>query len=419
MSTAEVIPLRTSKIDPITEDDQSSRKNLFRSAIDHPLFDFRLIVAVSAVLLFLGLMMVISSSSVTAAAVLEDPYYFGKKQLIFAAVGVAGACVLALLPEKFIKALAWPSLLLAVVLIALTFSPLGVEIAGNRNWLSFGPAFTQFQPSEFAKIAIILWGANDLANKRKVLTDIRQWIVYVVATFGMVGLVVLQKDAGTAIVMAAMILAVLIGVGAPLRLLLGLIVTAVGAVTILILTQPYRMSRILAFMDPDSDPLGLNLQPRRGIYALASGGWFGQGLGSSRQKWGLLAEAHTDYIFAIIGEELGLLGTLLVITLFTLLAMVGIRTASKSTSLFSKYIALGVVAWFTIQAFANIAVAIRIAPVLGIPLPMISYGGSSLMANLFALGLLIGCARREPEAVDLLTKTKTKPRVTSIVRTQT
>ena len=392
------------------------QKTFISAALDHPLFDYHLVIAASAVLLCLGLLMVISSSSVIAAAQTGNPYYFGERQLVFAVIGLMGAAVLALLPEKVLRGLSLPALLMAIVLIILTFTPLGVSVAGNNNWVSLGPSWTQFQPSEFAKLAIILWGAKDLAARRKHLDDIRQWLVYILASFTIVGLVVLQKDQGTAMVMAAMVILVLIAAGAPWRLLVGLIGMAAAGVVGLIIIQPYRMDRIWAFLNPDTDLLGMNLQPRRSIYALASGGWFGQGLGSSRQKWGLLAEAHTDYIFAIIGEELGLLGTLTVIALFVALAWAGIRVGSRSTSAFSRIVAMGVVAWFTVQAFVNIAVAIRAIPVMGVTLPMISYGGSSLMANLFAVGLLVGCARREPEAERVFLSRKRRPRIRTIVR---
>ena len=392
------------------------QKTFISAALDHPLFDYHLVIAASAVLLCLGLLMVISSSSVIAAAQTGNPYYFGERQLIFAVIGLMGAAVLALLPEKVLRGLSLPALLMAIVLIILTFTPLGVSVAGNNNWVSLGPSWTQFQPSEFAKLAIILWGAKDLAARRKHLNDIRQWLVYILASFTIVGLVVLQKDQGTAMVMAAMVILVLIAAGAPWRLLVGLIGMAAAGVVGLIIIQPYRMDRIWAFLNPDTDLLGMNLQPRRSIYALASGGWFGQGLGSSRQKWGLLAEAHTDYIFAIIGEELGLLGTLTVIALFVALAWAGIRIGSRSSSPFYRLVAMGVVAWFTVQAFVNIAVAIRAIPVMGVTLPMISYGGSSLMANLFAVGLLAGCARREPEAERVFLSRKRRPRIRTIVR---
>jgi cell division protein FtsW len=290
-------------------------------------------------------------------------------------------------------------------------------VAGNCNWLGFGPTWTQFQPSEFAKVALIIWGAHNLALRRRRLVDLRQWLVFVVASFTVVALVVLQKDQGTAVVMTGMIILVLIAAGAPWRLLIGLGVAAVLGLTALVLVQPYRMSRIQAFLDPASDPLGMNLQPTRGLYALASGGWFGQGLGASQQKWGQLVAAHTDYIFAIIGEELGLMGTLTVVGLFVILAYAGIRVALRSGSWFNRLVAVGVVAWFSVQGFVNIAVAIRLVPVMGVTLPMISYGGSSLMANLLALGLLAGCARRETGAAELLGRAG-RQRTRSIVRAQ-
>ncbi|MCL1906712.1 MAG: putative lipid II flippase FtsW [Propionibacteriaceae bacterium] len=397
--------------------DQSEKDTaLWRTTLAHPLFDYRVVIATSAVLLTLGLMMVISASSVTAAAQLHDPYYFGKRQIAFAVVGVLGAVFLARSSEKFTRFLGLPALVVAAVLIALTLTGFGVEIGGNRNWVQFGPEFTRFQPSEFAKLAIVLWGAHDLAKRSKVLTDLRHWAMFLAGTLGLVGLVFAQKDAGTALIMAAIVVIVAIVAGAPWRLLMALFVAAIGVVLLMLKMAPFRLQRILAYLDPLSDPYGMNLQPRRGIQALASGGWFGQGLGSSRQKWGLLAEAHNDYIFAIIGEELGLIGTLTVIFLFAALAFSGMRIALKSTSHFSRHVAVGVVAWMTVQSFANVAVATRMIPVLGIPLPMISYGGSSLMANLFAIGLLVGCARREPQAAKALAQQRTKARRQAVIK---
>ena len=392
--------------------------NIVRSALHHPLFSYRVVVTTSGLLLFLGLMMVMSSSSVIAAVDMEDPYYFVKKQIIFAGLGVVAAWILSRLSEKLISKSAWPVFLIAVLLLTMTISPLGVSVSGNQNWLSFGPAWTQFQPSEFAKVAIIVWGANDLARRGKYLRDLRQWLVFVFGAMSLTALVVFQKDQGTAMVFLAIMILILIAAGAPLRLLFSLIVTVGVGVVALIVYQPYRMARFWAFFNPEEDPMGLNLQSRRGVYALASGGWFGQGLGSSRQKWGLLAESHTDFVFAIIGEELGLVGTITVIGLFVVLALVGIRIATRSVSTFSRLIAVGVIAWLTVQAFVNIAVAIRLVPVMGITLPMISYGGSSLLANLAAIGLLAGCARREPEAAALLATRRHQPRWRTIVRTQ-
>ena len=394
----------------------SSPRTVIQAALSHPMFDYNLVIVTAVLLLCLGLMMVISASSVIAAVDMNDPYYFGKRQILFAIVGVLGAAVLSRFSERLLQVLAWPSLALAIILLLLTFSPLGVDVAGNQNWLVLGPSWTQFQPSEFAKLAIILWGANDLSRRRKHLIDMRQWLTYLVAVFTIIILVVVQKDLGTAIVMTGMVLLILMVAGAPWRLLAALVGAGILAVVVMIKLAPNRMSRILAFMDPNSDLLGSNLQPRRSLYALATGGWFGLGLGASRQKWGLLSEAHTDYIFAIIGEELGLVGTLTVIALFAALAFAGIRIARRSKSNLTLLVATGVVAWFTVQAFVNIAVAIRLIPVMGVTLPMISYGGSSLMANLFGIGLLIGCARREPDAVSWGLARKRVARSRSIIR---
>ena len=399
-----------SEVDP-----QPGPRTFLKSALSHPLFSYRLVVATAAVLASLGLLMVISSSSVLAGAD-GDPYYYGKRQLIFAVGGLVLGWAVSRLPEGFLKAIAWPVMLLAIILLVLTFTPFGVSVGGNLNWLRLGPSWTQFQPSEFAKLAIIVWGANDLAWRHKLLTNLKQWSIYLVMALTIVGLVVFQRDQGSAMVIAAIMIVVLVAAGAPWRLLVGLGTLVVTGVVGLILLQPYRMERIWNFLDPSLDPMGGNLQPQRSMYALASGGWFGQGLGASHQKWGLLAGAHTDYIFAIIGEELGLMGALTVITLFAILAYAGIRVANRSTSAFSRLVAIGVVGWFVVQGFANIAVAVRLIPVMGVTLPMISYGGSSLLANLLAVGLLAGCARREPEAALVLGKQSPGGRITSFVR---
>jgi len=400
-----------------TASSPTSAKTYLKAAFDHPLFSYRLIIATVAVLLSLGLLMVISSSSVLAGYA-GDPYYYGKRQLLFAIAGLALGWGVSRLPEGFLKAMAWPALLLAVALLVLTQTSLGVEQGGNLNWLKFGPEWTRFQPSEFAKLAIIVWGANDLAwrHQHRKLTDIRHWLIFIIMTFSIVVLVVAQKDQGTAMVIAAMILVIMVAAGAAWRLLIALGTLAAIGVTILIILQPYRMERIWAFLNPSLDPMGYNLQPTRSLYALASGGWFGRGLGGSLQKWGMLAGAHTDYIFAIIGEELGVFGALAVVALFAVLACVGIRIANRSATFFSRTVAIGVVSWFVVQGFVNIAVALRLVPVMGVTLPMVSYGGSSLLANLLAVGLLVGCARREPAAAAALAKRAPGGRITTFVR---
>lgn len=377
-------------------------RTMLRQGLGHPLMSYYVVVAVGALLLGLGLLIVISASSVRAAAIYGDPYHDGKRQIMFAVIGLIGAWLFSRFGQRFLQGLAWPALGLAIVLLIATMTPLGVSVSGNNNWLSFGPSWTQFQPSEFAKLALILWGAAELSRRGKHLVNLKSWTMFLVASFSIVGLVVLQQDLGSALVIAGIVVIIMVAAGAPWRLLGAIFGVGVVGLVGLIVTQPYRMSRIWALFHPSADQQGINLQAQRGLYALASGGWFGQGLGASRQKWGLLAEAQTDYIFAILGEELGLVGTLTVIGLFAALAWVGIRIALRSTTSFTRLLAIGVVAWYSVQGFLNIAVACRVFPTMGVTLPLISYGGSSLLANLLALGLLVGCARREPAAAAAL-----------------
>ena len=197
--------------------------------------------------------------------------------------------------------------------------------------------------------------------------------------------------------MGALVLAVLWYVGASWKVLGALVGGVAAAVGLLVVTSPYRMTRILGFFNQSVDQLGVNHQPIKAIFALASGGWWGLGLGASRQKWGGLVESHTDYMLAVIGEELGLIGTLSVLVLFFILGYAGFRIAMRSDIRFCRYAAAGITSWFMIQALLNIAVVLRMVPVIGVPLPLLSYGGSALMANLMALGVLLACARQEPE----------------------
>jgi cell division protein FtsW len=371
-----------------------------RNVLDHPLADFYLVVASGGVIVCLGVMMVISASSVDAAVSIGDPYYYGKKQILFAILGALGAWVMSRVPLPLLRWAAWPALVVAALLSLATRVPgIGIAVNGNYNWVSLGPTWATFQPSEFAKLALVLWCANFLAQRERLLEDLRQWFLYLMGPFVIICLVgVYQHDLGSALVIAAMVIGVLFMAGAPWRLigligLLGLLAAAA-----LIVMSPNRIHRFALFLSNDQDIEGGNMQPIRSVYALASGGLFGEGLGASRQKWGLLAEAHTDYIFAIIGEELGFVGAFTVIFLFFVLGFAGIRIARSVDDVFCRHVAAGVTAWFTVQAFVNIAVVLNLIPVMGVTLPMISYGGSSLLANLLGLGLLIRCARQEPDA---------------------
>lgn len=394
------------------------RFHLITDWLAHPRASFYLVLIPSVLLLALGMMMVLSASSVFAHVRFADAYYFVKRQIVFLVIGGVAAWWLARSSPRQLKILGWGGLALAFVLQLLTYTPLGFEIKGNRNWVQFGTSLFRVQPSELAKLVLIVWGADLLARKQKLLDQPKHLLVpFIPVAALLIGLVVLQHDLGTGMIMGAIVVAMLWYVGASWRVL-GSIGLGVGVVVLgLVATSGHRMDRILGFLNPAHDPMGVNLQPQRGIFALASGGWWGLGLGASRQKWGMLVEAHTDYVLAVIGEELGLIGTLLVLGLFLILGYAGLRIALRSDLLFCRYLAAGVTCWFMIQALVNVMVVLRMIPVLGVPLPLLSYGGSALMANMAALGMLLACARQEPLARRLAERRKrpAKPAVTTVV----
>nr|WP_239579939.1 putative lipid II flippase FtsW [Microlunatus panaciterrae] len=389
-----------------------------RNILDRPLASYHLVLASAGLLLGLGMMMVLSASSVYAYVHTDDSYYFVKRQIVFLVLGFLFAWVMARLSPSRLRVLGWVGMLVAAVLLILTYTPLGVTVNGNRNWLDLGTSALRMQPSEFAKLAIIVWSADILARKDRLLDQPKHLLVPFLPVTGlMILLIVFQGDAGTAVVMAGIVAGVLWIVGAPMRILLALGGLGVAGVVALFVTSPNRMGRLAAFLNPNADTAGANMQATVGMLAIASGGWWGVGLGASRQKWGSLPEAHTDFIFAVIGEELGLFGSLVVLALFLVLGYAGVRIALRSDDNFSRYAAAGVTAWFMIQALINLAVVLRMVPIAGVPLPLVSYGGSALLANLGALGLLVACARNEPEARKILRpdKKKPRPRMTTVV----
>ncbi len=371
-----------------------------REALDKPLASYYMLLGSSALLLTIGLLMVLSASSVRSFLIYDDSYAVVKRQLLWVVIGVPCAWVASRLPIRHIRRLAYPGFLLALVLLGLVVK-FGVEVNGNKNWLALGP-FT-IQPAEIAKLAIVLWAANIYAHKERRLRELHHLLVPVVpGLFAVIGLVLIGRDLGTALVLAAILLGMLWVVGAPMRLF-GLSISVLGVAAVaLAATDPERLERITNFSDPFKDYLNAGWQPAHGLYALSSGGWFGQGIGASTQKWGDLPEAHTDYIFAVLGEELGLVGTLLVVGLFFTIAFASIRVALHTQDPFVRYATFGIVVWLLGQMMINVGMVLAVLPVIGIPLPIVSYGGSALLPSLVALGLVIGFARREPEAAAAL-----------------
>ena len=375
------------------------RRSVVAEWFAHPHADFYLVLVSAALLTVLGAMMVLSASSVNAFAAHGNAYYWFGRQLVFIVVGVVAARWLSRRSRVTLSVLAWVSMAVAFVLQLLTFSPFGVSVNGNLNWVQLGPEFARFQPSEFAKFALVLWAADVFARKAKLIGDPRHLLIpFLPVSLAFVAMVAVHKDLGTAVLLGAIIVAVLWFVGARWSVMLS-IFTVIGAgVLVLIYTSPNRMGRLSGFLNPDADPLGANHQPIQAAVALANGGWLGLGLGASRQKWGSLAEAHTDYILAVTGEELGFIGLFVVLALFATFGFAGFRIAMRSTDRFARFAAAGVTSWLMFQALVNILVVLRCLPVAGVPLPFLSYGGSAMIASLCGVGVLLACARWEPGA---------------------
>ncbi len=376
-----------------------------RNLLERPLASYHLVIGISGLLLGLGLMMVLSASSVMAHFG-GNSYSIFIRQAIFAALGLIAFAIAMRVRLTLVRQLATPVLVAVVLLIALTFTPLGLEINGNRNWL---PLFSGFnlQPSEFAKLALAIWIAHLYTARHRQLTSARNILLPMILVSGAVALLIVgQKDLGTALIIVAMIGGMLWVVGLGVRALLMFGSISVVVLAAFVASAQHRVERLLTFTNPTADPESSGYQAIKALMGFASGGFWGLGLGSSRQKWGALPEAHTDFILAVIGEELGLAGSLVVVGLFAALAFIGFRIAQRSSDRFARYLAAGITIWITSQAAVNIAMVLGMMPVIGVPLPLISYGGSSLVATLAALGLLANCARTEPGAARALAAAK-------------
>ncbi|MGI5198818.1 putative lipid II flippase FtsW [Streptomyces sp. CA-288835] len=372
-----------------------------RRAWDRPLTAYYLILGSSMLITVLGIVMVYSASQIKALQLSLPGTYFFRKQFLAAVLGTILLLIASRMPSKLHRALAYPMLLGSVFLMVLVQIPgIGVAVNGNQNWISVGGPF-QLQPSEFGKLALVLWGADLLARKqdKRLLTQWKHMLVPLVpAAFMLLGLIMLGGDMGTAIILTAILFGLLWLAGAPTRLFAGVLAIAGTLGLMLITTSPNRMARLGCIGATEPGPNDTCWQAVHGIYALASGGIFGSGLGASVEKWGQLPEAHTDFIFAITGEELGLAGTLSVLALFAALGYAGIRVAGRTEDPFVRYAAGGVTTWITAQAVINIGAVLGLLPIAGVPLPLFSYGGSALLPTMFAIGLLIAFAREDPAA---------------------
>ncbi|MFD4757576.1 putative lipid II flippase FtsW [Streptomyces sp. NPDC058439] len=372
-----------------------------RRTWDRPLTAYYLILGAGLLITVLGLVMVYSASMIKALELDKPGTYFFRKQLLAAVIGGGLMAIAARMPTKLHRAFAYPLLAGTVFLMVLVQVPgIGMSINGNQNWLSLGGPFL-LQPSEFGKLALVLWSADLLARKqdKQLLTQWKHMLVPLVpVAFLLLGLIMLGGDMGTAIILTAILFGLLWLAGAPTRLFAGVLGFAGVIAFVLIKTSPNRMSRLACVGASDPGPGDSCWQAVHGIYALASGGWFGSGIGASVEKWGQLPEPHTDFIFAITGEELGLAGTLSVLALFAALGYAGIRVAGRTEDPFVRYAAGGVTTWIMVQTVINIGAVLGLLPIAGVPLPLFSYGGSALLPTMFAVGLLIAFAREDPAA---------------------
>ncbi len=387
---------------PATVTEQSTRSRmlgLWNSAVT----SYYLIIGATAMLVGLGLIMVLSSSSVRSLQSTDgsNPYEIFSNQALYATVGIAVAVLASRLPVRVFRALAWPALLVALGLQALVFTSMGQTWGGNRNWISF--AGISLQPAEVIKLALAIWLGSVLARKRHLLNSwLHVFFPAVAVSLLALGLVLLGHDLGTALVLMFLIAGALFVAGIPMRMfVLAGVIATIGIIN-LAQSSESRMRRILAFFSADCDPLGACYQTSHGLSALASGNVFGIGIGESREKWLYLPAAHNDFIYAIIGEELGLIGTLLVLVLFALIALACARIVRRSTDPFVQITTGAVAAWVLGQAAVNIAVVVGLIPVIGVPLPLVSAGGSALIVTLGAMGMLAAFARNEPGAASAL-----------------
>lgn len=347
-----------------------------------------------AVINLLGLVMVLSASSVHAHTEYGSSWYYFARQALWAMGGAAVAVWVARVDYHRWRRYATPMLLVSFVTMVLVIIPgIGTDVHGARRWLGSGP-FT-VQPSEFAKLALLIWTADLLARRaawvRKVRAGLRP-VLLVLAI--MCGLIMLQPNLGTTIVIVGIVLGVCFVAGVPMAPIARWAGLGAAVLVVLAVVAPYRRARVVGFLDPWNDPLGEGYQSIQSMVGLASGGFAGTGLGASRAKWGFLPFAHTDFVFAIIGEELGLVGALVVVSLFVLLGVLGIRTALHATDRYGMLLAVGVTMWFMMQAFVNIGAVIGVLPITGVPLPFVSFGGSSLVVNMAGVGLLLSVARQ-------------------------
>jgi cell division protein FtsW len=353
------------------------------------------VCATVGVLNIVGLVMILSASSVAALSDYGSSWYFFDRQFVWAMVGVVAFLVASRVDYHVWRKLAPLALVAAFGLLLVVLVPgIGITVDGSRRWLGYGPL--RLQPSEFAKIALLIYAADVLTRRVAQLDDPRAWRPVMVVLGGVAALVMLEPDLDSTVVLALIALALLVLAGVPRRHLVQLILAGIAVAALLSVAAPYRRARVFAFLHPSSDTSNTGYQIMQSLIALGSGGVNGVGLGAGRAKWMFLPNAHTDFIFAIIGEELGFVGCLLVLGLFAGFGLVGFHVARRAPDMFGTLLAGGVTVWIVGQAAINLGAVVGVLPVSGITLPFLSAGGSSLVIAMLAAGMLANVARQAP-----------------------
>ena len=348
---------------------------------------------VAVVLLSVGVVMVYSASAIVAAERFHDPYFFLKKQIFWALLGALALWLALRVDYRRLEGLVVPLLLVAGVLLVLVLvPPLGQAINGTRRWIRLGPV--SFQPAELAKLALVVYLAAFLARRRDALGDFRRGLLPPLAVAGVLAALVLaQPDLGSSLTLVALTFALLFLAGGRVRHLALVLAPALPLLAVAVWAAPYRIRRVTPFLDPWSDPRGSGFQIIQSWLAFGNGGLLGQGIGGSQQKLFYLPEAHTDFIFAIVGEELGLVGALAIVGLFVVLAWRGLRIGLRAPDPFGAYLALGITVLIATQAVVNLGVVTGLLPTKGLPLPFISFGGSALLVTMLATGVLLNISQ--------------------------
>ncbi|MCL2559083.1 MAG: stage V sporulation protein E [Turicibacter sp.] len=357
-----------------------------------------LILFLTLALTIIGLVFVLSSSFVWANHRFNDPFYFFKRQLLFANIGIIGMIVVSKIDYRYYKKYATPFLIISFILLVLVLVPgIGLVRGGAQSWIGIG-AFS-LQPSEFMKLSLIIFLARFMANNPENAKTFKQGVLPMMAIVLVVfGVIMLQPDFGTGMVIVAAGILMLFLCGVPVKYFLSFAAAGVLGIAALIASAPYRLARITAYLDPLAEPLGSGFQILQSLYAITPAGLLGHGIGNSIQKNFYLPEPQTDFIFAIITEEIGFIGAVFVLLLFICFFLRLAHIALKINDLFAKYVVLGIMSMLCVQVMINVGVVIGLLPVTGITLPFMSYGGSSLTITLLSIGVILNISRYSEES---------------------